>query len=130
METTISNVNYYACSNIINTYRCNILKELPKNKYDIIVSNPPYIPFQEINNLEHSVKYYDPLDALTDYSDGMNFYKRIADISKFILNKNGLIIFEFGTEDQEKKIIDLFYSYPYQTFNDLDGKPRIIMFQL
>tara|TARA_X000001036_G_scaffold330619_1_gene309331 strand:- start:1081 stop:1293 length:213 start_codon:yes stop_codon:yes gene_type:complete len=70
------------------------------------------------------------MNALTDYSDGMTFYKRIFDISSTILNEGGLIIFEFGTADQRDKIIDIFNGYQYNTFNDLSNNPRVILFQL
>ena len=119
----------YNCEDIIDVYYLDILREVPKRKYDVIVSNPPYIPLNEIDDLEHTVKYYDPLDALTDYSDGMTFYKRIYDISPRILNKGGCMIFEFGTIDQIDKITHIFDGYSYNIFNDLSGNPRVILFQ-
>ena len=130
LQNTRFNINYYGCDHIINPYSCDILRELPNKKYDVIVSNPPYIPLSELPNLEHSVRYYDPLDALTDYADGMMFYQRIADISNTIINPGGYIILEFGTRNQEQKIINIFHKYNYQTFNDLHDKPRVIMFEL
>jgi len=113
----------------VKVYRLDILQETPQQKYDVILSNPPYIPFEEIHSLEHSVRYYDPLDALTDYSNGMTFYRRIFEISKRVLNKGGIMIFEFGTPDQQDKIINIFDGHSYNIFNDLAGKPRVIMFQ-
>tara|TARA_Y100001970_G_C14183743_1_gene831323 strand:+ start:1407 stop:1751 length:345 start_codon:yes stop_codon:yes gene_type:complete len=113
----------------VSAYQLDILQKIPNQKYDVIISNPPYIPIQEINNLEHSVQYYDPIDALTDYDDGMTFYRRIFDISSRILNQGGIMIFEFGTPDQQNQIINIFDGYSYQTFKDLARRPRVIMFQ-
>ena len=121
------NINYYHCESIVNVYCLDILKEIPNEKYDVIVCNPPYIPFQQIKTLEHTVRYYDPMNALTDYADGMTFYKRIFKISNTILNKGGLIIFEFGENNQLNKIINIFKDYSYDFFNDLAGNPRVIM---
>ena len=99
---------------------------MPKNQYDIIVSNPPYIPIDEVDSLDIVVKEHDPHSALTDYGDGMQFYQRIHDISHHILNKNGCIIMEFGSINQLDKIINYFQSYQYTVYNDLNGDPRII----
>jgi len=48
--------------------------------YDYIISNPPYIPQKEIDFLDEEVKLFEPVNALTDGSDGMNFYRKIFDI--------------------------------------------------
>ena len=129
LRNVLDNINYYHCEHIINPYQLDILEEVPNHKYDVIVSNPPYIPLDQIASLEHSVQYYDPMNALTDYSDGMTFYRRIFEISSMILNKGGFIIFEFGTVDQRDQIINIFNGYTYDTFNDLSNNPRVILFQ-
>ena len=49
----------------------NIFNFAPQIKYDLIISNPPYIAIDEINALDSTVKLYDPLDSLTDYEDGL-----------------------------------------------------------
>lgn len=102
---------------------------MPKFRYDVIISNPPYIPLKDINSLEHSVKEHDPLDALTDHGDGMLFYKRIFEIADHILNKNGIIILEFGDKIQKNNIIDIFCGYKHKIFNDYTNQPRAITLQ-
>ena len=95
----------------------------------MIVSNPPYIPADDINTLEHSVQIYDPKNALTDYGDGMTFYKRILTLSNQILNKNGLIVLEFGTNLQKKQIINIFSEFKHEIINDITNSPRVITLQ-
>lgn len=126
LKNTLKNINHFDCGDIVSSYFCNILDSLPNNTYDVIISNPPYIPINEVDSLDITVKEYDPYNALTDYSDGMQFYQRIHDISDNILNENGCIIMEFGSIKQMNKIINYFKSYQYTVHNDLNGYPRII----
>ncbi len=72
------------------------------------------------------MKQYDPGSALTDYGDGMKFYKRIYEISDRLLNDNGIIILEFGSESQMNEIINYFKSYTYEVYSDLNGDLRIL----
>jgi len=67
-----------------------------KDRFDIIVSNPPYIPTKDVNDLEDEVKNYDPSLALDGGDDGLNFYREIIDKAPNYLTKNGKIFFEVG----------------------------------
>jgi len=67
-----------------------------KDKFDVIVSNPPYIPTSDIEQLEEEVKNFDPTLALDGGDDGLNFYRSIIDKAPDFLNKNGKIFFEVG----------------------------------
>lgn len=79
-----------------NCLLCDILKEIPQGKFDMIVSNPPYIETETVQSLDRTVKDFEPLTALDGGRDGLIFYRRISEISKDILNNNGFIIFEIG----------------------------------
>lgn len=65
-------------------------------KFDIIVSNPPYIPSNEISSLDVEVKDYDPLISLDGGEDGLRFYEQIILEAPLHLNKGGKIFFEVG----------------------------------
>ncbi len=65
-------------------------------KFDIIVSNPPYIPTSDIENLDTEVKDYDPHISLDGGDDGLRFYVDIIESAPQFLNKNGMIFFEVG----------------------------------
>lgn len=66
------------------------------SQFEIIVSNPPYIPSAEIETLETEVKNYDPLLALDGGKDGLKCYREIASAIPSILKENGYILLEVG----------------------------------
>lgn len=74
--------------------------------FDVIVSNPPYIPSREIATLDSSVKDYEPIWALDGGKDGLRFYKSIIKFWKTLLRPDGLLIFEVG-EGQAEKVAEL-----------------------
>jgi release factor glutamine methyltransferase len=69
--------------------------------FDIIVSNPPYIPTKDIDSLMEEVRVHDPLLALDGKADGLYFYREIAKRLKEFLNPGGLIFFEIGHDQGE-----------------------------
>ncbi|MBQ7693304.1 MAG: peptide chain release factor N(5)-glutamine methyltransferase [Oscillospiraceae bacterium] len=74
--------------------------------FDVIVSNPPYIPSREIATLDSSVKDYEPIWALDGGKDGLRFYKSIIKFWKTLLRPDGLLIFEVG-EGQAEKVAEM-----------------------
>ena len=76
------------------------------DNFDLIVSNPPYIPFADISKLEPEVKFYDPLTALEGGEDGLRDYRRIAEIAPKLLNDDGFLLLEFGI-GQTESLIDI-----------------------
>ncbi len=102
------------------------------SKYDLIISNPPYISLEEIDDLDVEVLLYDPLNALTDYGDGLSFYQYFAKNGRDLLNSQGAMLFEFGGRHQSQKIQQLFShsGYQYKIFNDLNNDPRFILIRL
>ena len=77
-------------------------------KFDLIVSNPPYVSVNDFESLEPELKVHEPRIALTDNSNGISFYKRIIEISDQILGKHGKIYFELGLgqSDIVKKLFE------------------------
>lgn len=113
------------------TYTSDLFSNFTKDlKYDIIVSNPPYIPTSDIQKLDKSVKDNEPLIALDGGEDGMIFYKKILDQATNFLNDNGLIIFEIGY-DELKKITDIISKYDnykiIESIKDYGGNDRVIV---
>ena len=113
----------------VNFFQQNFFDMNYIKKYDLIISNPPYIPISEIKDLDLEVKLYDPLEALTDYCDGLKFYKYLSVIGKDMLNDDGIICLEFGGEKQKKSIINIFEDKGFRTqiFCDLNKDPRFII---
>lgn len=80
----------------VNFQKVDILNEMPDGIYDIVVSNPPYIPLEEYPELEPELKAYEPKMSLTDYGDGVLFYKSICQKCTSLLKPEGKVYFELG----------------------------------
>lgn len=98
-------------------------------KFDLIVSNPPYIPTTAIENLTDDVKKFDPMLALDGGQDGLDFYKYLAKQIKPLLKKDACAILEFG-HNQSLYVEQIFKKYNYQVLKilkDLGGRDRAII---
>lgn len=98
-------------------------------QYEIITSNPPYIPSAEIDTLAEDVKKYDPLLALDGGVDGLKCYREIAAIAPLILKCNGYILLEVGY-NQAKEVMQLFTAAglkPHKIVSDLAGINRCVI---
>ena len=80
----------------VKVQKMDILNEYPSEKYDIVVSNPPYIETEVIDTLQTEVKNHEPRLALDGGEDGLIFYRRITEIAPEILKKGGMLAFEIG----------------------------------
>ena len=67
-----------------------------KRKFDIIVSNPPYIPTKDISKLDKNVRECDPVLALDGGDDGLDFYREITSKAVSRLNSGGMLFYEVG----------------------------------
>lgn len=100
-------------------------------KYDLVVSNPPYIASEDIKKLSKSVKIYDPILSLDGGDDGLNSYRLIASDLKRIVSKNALIIIEIGY-NQSLQVIEIFKKNNFKLmkkYNDINGLDRVLTFQ-
>lgn len=102
-----------------------------QKKYDLIISNPPYIPSKEIEDLESEVRIHEPKIALDGGSDGLDFYRKIATSAENFLNKNGKIILEIGF-GQKEEIVTIFSKNKFKLTDlkpDLAGVDRALCFE-
>ncbi len=92
------NVTLNSLSGRVSCVQADALKEPPAflGKFDLIVSNPPYVTAQEMEELPGSVKDYEPHLALYGGEDGLDFYRNIAKNYKHALKPGGYLCFEFG----------------------------------
>ena len=93
-------------------------------EFDVIVSNPPYIPSEDIKSLDDKVKNFEPVLALDGGSDGLKFYRAIAEGLEDKLAENGVLYMEFGI-GQAESIKNIFGRYDTQIIEDMQGVPRI-----
>lgn len=100
----------------------------PGESFDMIVSNPPYIPPSEKANLQKEVTF-DPETALfTEDEKGLEFYEKITEQAPKILNKNGFLVYELGAgqSDEVKKIMEANGFGNIDIIKDLAGIERVI----
>ena len=95
-------------------------------KFDIIVSNPPYIAYNDKVTMEDNVLNYDPHLALFAEEDGMYFYREIVENAKEYLEEDGLVFFEIGY-DQREKILKLANKngFKAEVYKDINGRDRM-----
>lgn len=72
------------------------ITDVIETKFDLIISNPPYIPSADIEKLDDEVKNFDPLVALDGGDDGLRDYRQICKIAPSLLNDGGFLVFEAG----------------------------------
>ncbi len=109
--------------------KSNMFQGLPKTKkFDIILSNPPYIKSEEIAFLDPEVREYEPRKSLDGGSDGLKYYKIIAEQSLGYLKKNGLLMLEIGF-DQAEEVSQLLTKHfsNIEVIKDFGDLPRIVV---
>lgn len=100
-------------------------------RFDLIISNPPYIPHKIVLKLEREVRDYDPLIALDGGEDGLNFYRSLAQHAAHHLNMHGYVAVEIGIgQAQDVKAIFAGYGFNFIAgADDLAGHKRALLFQ-
>ena len=122
------NSDYHKTNNV-KFLNLDFLKEIPSERFDIIVSNPPYIPLEEMKNIMIDIKEYEPKIALTDFNDGLVFYDRFADLGSKLLKKEGWMVLEVGIDDHPEKVTKLFKSKGYSNIelvSDYNKDKRVL----
>lgn len=128
LEVAKLNAENHQVSERFNLKISNVFGVLTDEIFDLIVSNPPYIPRQDIANLQAEVRDFEPLNALTDEKDGLSIIKRIiADAPKF-LNPSGFLLLEigFGQAEDVKQMFDAKIWQTVEILPDLQGIGRIV----
>lgn len=113
--------------------KCDIIEtdlfENIDSKYDLIMSNPPYIPTSDIDDIMEDVREFEPRLALDGMEDGLYFYKEIIDKSKTYLDSEGYLVFEIGYNQYEDiKIILLEAGFSQVSVKkDYAGLDRVVV---
>jgi len=110
--------------------RVNALESAPAllQDFDLILSNPPYIPTEDIRTLDGSVRDYEPHMALDGGEDGLDFYRAIAEKWKVALRSGGRLVFEIGW-DQAPAVEAILAANGYtniESFQDPAGHWRVV----
>lgn len=104
----------------------DLFKPLEGEKFNYILVNPPYIPFEDVKTLDKKVKDFEPLSALNGGADGLDFYRRIEKVLPEFLKKGGCLIAEFGI-NQAESVKNIFGGYQTEIIKDLEGVDRIAL---
>ena len=111
----------------------DFLEDNMEGKYDVIISNPPYISNKEMELLMPDVKNFEPHSALTDSADGLTFYHKIAEISQNIINTNGWLFLEVGLGEHPKRTMQVFLNDNFKNvelIKDYNGDDRVLKVQV
>ena len=117
----------------VSFQKMNILEQRPEGEFDVLVSNPPYIPKGEMDGLMKDVKDFEPTVALTDQKDGLIFYKRFAEVGKEVVKSGGWIILEVGLEDHPSAVKNIFSESGFpdtELIKDYNGNDRFLVIKI
>ena len=111
----------------------DILNTSPEKLFDLLVSNPPYIPKNEMENLMKDVKDFEPVIALEDKNNGFTFYKRFAEIGRTFVKPGGWFVLEVGMGDHPSMVQSIFSNSVYlnvELIKDYNGDNRVLVVQV
>ena len=127
-EENIKNIDL---SEKVKTLKSNLFEKVSE-KYDLIVSNPPYIPLSKKATIQKEVTFDPDLALYTKDEKGLDFYEKISKNAKNYLNKNGYLLFEMGLDQSEdiKQTLEQEGYKNIQIEKDLAGIDRVIIAQI
>lgn len=130
LKVAEENIRYHELSEKVTLINGDIFnystEELPA--FDMIISNPPYVPEPEFLTLQEEIVKYEPRFAVTDGNDGFSFYRKITEIADSKLNPGGHLIFELGHNSIQgvQKIMGDSGFTNIKTTKDYSGIVRVI----
>ena len=121
------------CSENVLFIEMDILNRFPEKLFDLLVSNPPYIPKNEMENLMKDVKDFEPVIALEDENNGFTFYKRFAEIGRTLVKPGAWFVLEVGMGDHPSMVQSIFSNSGYlnvELIKDYNGDNRVLVVQV
>ena len=130
LDVAVSNAKRHGVLDRVHFQQSDLFAAVPKElRFDLIVTNPPYIATSELDTLQPEVRNYDPGLALDGGVDGLAFYRRLASEAPARLNSQGTLMAEFG-DNQAEPVAEIFRSHGWtidELARDLAGNLRIII---
>lgn len=133
-SVTYENIEKLNLKDRVSVYKSSTLEYAVNNdkEFDIIVSNPPYIRADMIEELMEDVKNYEPYEALCGGEDGLDFYRKITLESTKVLRRGGILAFEIG-DDQREEVFNILEQNNFLQIcckKDMSYKDRVVMGKL
>jgi len=128
IEVTNKNINLNNLTKRARLIKSNLFENI-KDKFDLIISNPPYIKTEDIKTLMDDVKYYEPHIALDGGDDGLYFYRHIIKNAKKYMNTGGHIALEVGI-NQSSDVVQILIANNYRNikvYKDYNKIDRLII---
>ena len=129
LSTAKKNANIYGLKNM-QFINLDIFSQDINHTADLLISNPPYISKIEFPGLMIDVKDFEPMMALTDNSDGLEFYRKFSNIIPQVVKKNGVTILEVGRGTHPEKVKEIFNKAGYdniESVRDLNKDTRVLV---
>lgn len=129
LEVAKKNRELNKCESNLKFIKSDVFSSIKEFDYDMIISNPPYIPEDEYKELMPEVKLHEPMGALTDKGDGYYFYKKISEESSKYLKDGGYLVFEVGY-NQAKKVSEFMEKNKFDIVaivKDYGGIERVVI---
>lgn len=124
-----SNCRRYGVETRVTIRQMDALSMLPDGPFDVVTMNPPYIPVQDVPDLQEEVRDFEPHIALTDDSDGLTFFRMLSSSIDRLLVPGGCALMEvmFGQADQVQTLLSP-NNGSVTVIDDLAGIPRIVRY--
>lgn len=129
IEVSKKNAVSYEVQDRFHLCHCSLFDKMEEREFDFIVSNPPYISFEEKTELMRDVVDYEPHSALFGGKDGLFYYRSIVKEGRKYLKDGGFFAFEIGC-DQAQAVTEICSAYGLQDIlvkQDLAGKDRVVI---
>ncbi len=134
LEVARTNVERWQVEEVVQLLHGDLYGALPeslKSQVEIIVSNPPYIPTDEVGRLAPEIQEYEPLGALDGGPEGLDFYSRILEEGRRFLAAGGLMVLEVG-DGQGQQVMAMAHDLGYKEIElhgDYGGRERMVTAQ-
>ena len=132
LEIARKNAEAHKVSDRVELKISDVFEVLRGEKFDLIVSNPPYVPSEDVETLQAEVRNFEPLLSLTDGKDGFSIIEKMIDDAPKFLKENGFLLMEIGF-NQAAKVREMFSPEIWRRIDilpDLQGVPRMIKAQI
>jgi len=111
----------------------DILSDDITNSYDLLISNPPYVAKEKMETVMSVVREYEPINALTNGKDGLQFYRKFVVSGRTWIRQGGFLVLEIGLESHPERVKALFKDAGFQNINfyqDYNGDDRVVTIEV